>query len=316
MGVILLIPEIDRLLEADKENTQIVKQVLYQYNPDILDIINQIAMIHATVCRSFGQGLGDHFDDINKQLIEFGVSSDLELEKKLDQPIPEGQEGAYTEAQDALYQYYSRENRGMLLGSLGVLYGMAVADLLKMRVTAPFVYLRLQCESLAIMKLMKDTPKIAPQWRKIETDEEGIKFYRSHQAQLKSILKCFDLAYTYEHTSGTAMHSRFARIARSLQVDFTRDDNKITQEIRVLAQEFDAKEPGFFINDVIFILRAQGRILLHLPVTCPEITDSILIETRIPKLLQSVDNQHALFPKKFPRLAERFRQIGLERQSP
>ena len=311
----MLIPEIDKLLDADSENTQIVRRVLYDYNPNTLDIINQISIMHAIACRSYAQGIRDYFDRLNQELKSFKVSSDLELEKKLIQLTSHNNGTKFNEAFDVLYKYYSSENRGILLSSLGILYAMAIADLLRMRVTASFSYLRLQCESLALMKLMRDDPQIAYQWRKIDEDEEGIAFYRRYQRMIKSTLSSFDLKYTYEHTSGTAMHARFARISRGLQVNFSRDVDRITQEIRVLAQEFDPDEPGYFIVNVIFILQAQGRILLHLPVVCPEITDKILIETRIPDLLNAVDSLHALFTKRFPLLAERFQQIGLEKKS-
>lgn len=312
----MIIPEIDRLLDADSDNTQVVKDVLYDYNPDILNIINQICTIYETACRSFSQGIGDHFYDLNEKLKEFEVSSDRELEEKLNQLNIRGDDHAANEALDVLYQHYSCENRGVLLNLLGVHYATAIADFLRMRVTAPFAYLRLQCESLALMKLMRDTPELANQWRKLDGDEDGVKFYKKHQRKIKSTLESFDLKFTYEHTSGTAMHVRFAGIARGLRLSTTRDVDRITHEIRVSAQEFKSAKPGYFIVNVIFFLHAQGRILLHIPVACPEITDEILIETRIPKLLQSVDNQHALFSKKFAHLAERFRQIGLEEKSP
>ena len=126
MEIILLIPEIDKLLEADKENTQVVKKVLFDYNPDILDVINQISTIYETACRSFAHGLGDHFDDLNGKLKEFRASNDLELEEKLSQSISKGQEQEVYEAFNVLYRYFSRENRGILLSSLGDLYAMAV----------------------------------------------------------------------------------------------------------------------------------------------------------------------------------------------
>ncbi len=53
-------------------------------------------------------------------------------------------------------------------------------------------------------------------------------------------------------------------------------------------------------------------MLFNLSVVCPEITDPILLETRIPSILKKADSFHSLFPKKFPQLAKRIREIDIE----
>src|SRR6266853_5692590 len=71
---------------------------------------------------------------------------------------------------------------------IGVFYSAAVADLLRMRLTVPLGYLRLQCESIALLKLMSENSSVTQQWVSIQTDKDGKAFFQKYQGGVMTIL--------------------------------------------------------------------------------------------------------------------------------
>jgi hypothetical protein len=57
----------------------------------------------------------------------------------------------------------------------------------------------------------------------------------------------------------------------------------------MLAQEFDEKEPDYFMVQVFHVLHIQARIFSSLKDAVPEINDPLLLETRIPQFIQRAD---------------------------
>lgn len=309
----MIIKSIDKLLKADDDNINVVKKVLHDYHPKLIDFIDDIVSTYDTAVRDFAQGIKDHFTDLDRISNELDVDDDLELEQKIYALIRQKENiELAVEAQQILYKYFSRECRGILLLDLRNLFSMEIADILRMRVTSSLFYLRLQCETLAFIKLMLDNPEISNEWRKCITEEDGIRFFRNTQSKIKSILKSFDLEFSYNFTSGAAVHTRFGRSVRGMEVETSRKTDKIIYNMKMAVQEFDGAAPEYFILNIIFLLQAQSRILFNLSVVCPEITDPILLKKRIPKILNKADNFHSLFPKKFPQLAKRIREIDME----
>jgi len=47
-----------------------------------------------------------------------------------------------------------------------------------MRLTAPLGYMRLQCESIALLKLMSEDFSITQQWVNIQSDKDGKAFFQ------------------------------------------------------------------------------------------------------------------------------------------
>ena len=180
--------------------------------------------------------------------------------------------------------------RGLLLTRIGVLYSTAVADLLRMHLTMPLGCVRLQCESLALVKLMSEDPAVAHQWMGIQTDQEGKAFFRRYQGRLKAILVGYALAETYDQTSGVALHSRFIGVACGYRTARRQDGRRIIQSESILAQEFDGENPDTFMVQVFNILHIQARILARLSDAAPEINDPLLLETRLPQFIARVDS--------------------------
>lgn len=249
--------EIDRLLKADETNIRTMQRFFTDVSSDLPTLLNDAALLYETCSRAFGQGLSEETRAVIPD----------ELTIKL---------------------FRSKIERGLLLARIGALYGMVVADFLRMRITAPLGNVRLQCESLALMKLFGQEPTSAEEWREILNDEEGIQFYRKYQRRLKAILKSYDLAQAYDRSSGASLHSRFIGLARGFRL-LQRDEGlRRIQQYRINVQEFNPDHPDHFIAEVLFTLRVQARIFANLRDAAPEIVDPLLLETRIPRFLEGV----------------------------
>jgi hypothetical protein len=91
-------------------------------------------------------------------------------------------------------QLLAKRHRALLFTRIGVLYATAVADLLRMRLIATLEYLQLQCESIALLKLMSENPSITQQSVNIQTDKEEKAFFQKHQKRVIVILSTYNLS--------------------------------------------------------------------------------------------------------------------------
>lgn len=303
-----LTPEIDRLLECDEKNIRETRRFLSEVSPNIPEALNQAAVLYVTANRAFGQGLNDHFRELADQIAAFGLNTISELESHLRAAPATGQQSAYAAAQDVLHRFRERECRGVLLARIGVLYAVAAADLLRMRVTGPLGNVRIQCESLALMSLMRANPQLASEWRGIMTEADGRAFYGKYQPLVKQELRKFQLEFAYDNASSTALHSRFAGISLGLEIKTQFINGKIIEDVKVSAQEINPENPDTFLLILLHILRTQDRILQQLPVVCGEIDDRLLIEQRIPAFTRSIDGLYSDLARSRPDIARRYAQ--------
>jgi hypothetical protein len=256
--------DIERLLEADAANAQLMLGVFNDYSQELPDLLNGASELYATCCRAFGQTISEEFGGLPGDNATVGS-----IQVKL--------------------------QRGLLLARIGVLYSTAIADFLRMRLTTPLASVRLQCESLALIKLMSDNPSIARQWMNIVSAKDGRQFFNQHQKGLKDILRRYNLAEVYDQTSGAALHSRFLGLARGFRTARRNHGNEITQLFTIVAQEFDGKNPDYFMTQVFWVLFIQARIFTSLKDAVPELTDPLLLETRLPNFVRRADQLFARF---------------------
>jgi hypothetical protein len=142
------IPEIDRLLAADEANVQTMRKVFTDYSQELPELLNAASELYTTCSRAFGQALSDETRGL---LID----------------------------NSAVEKIQAKVQRGLLLARIGVLYSTAVTDFLRIRLTTPLACVRLQCESLALVKLMFENPSVAQQWMNIQKDKDGRTFFIS-----------------------------------------------------------------------------------------------------------------------------------------
>lgn len=252
------IPDIDRLLAADEANVRSMRKVFDNYSKELPELLNTASELYGTCSRVFGQAISDETS---------GLQPDSSIVENIQ------------------VKFY----RGLLLARIGVLYGSAVADFLRMRLTMPLACVRLQCESIALIKLMSENILAAQKWMSIQTDNDGRNFFNKYQKPPKAILQTYDLAEIYDQTSGVALHSRFIGLARGYRTTRRTDGHRITDSHIILAQEFDDKNPDHFMVQVFRVLHIQARIFANLKDAIPELNDPLLLETRIPKFIERVD---------------------------
>jgi hypothetical protein len=272
-----LMPDIDRLLETDEKNVREMHRCFAGYQ-GLSELLNEASVLYATCCRALGQTVNHELNSLPRD-----IRPDDSVVKAL------------------LADRY----RALLFARIGVFYSAAVADLLRMRLTVPLGYLRLQCESIALLKLMSEDSSVTQQWVSIQTDKDGRTFFQRHQARIKDILRAYDLSDIYEHASSAALHSRFIGLAQGYKFARREDGLRIIQEDRINLQEFDPEHPHRFMIEVIFtVLRAQALIFANLRDAVPEITDPLLLETRFPQFIEKVnqlmDRARKHFAQYFP----------------
>lgn len=260
-------PDIDSLLVADEANVHSMREVFTGYSQELPELLNTASVLYNTCCRAFGQTVSDEIGGLVDDSADEKTKANLQ--------------------------------RGLLLARIGVLYSTAVTDFLRMRLTIPLACVRLQCESLALIKLMLENSSVAQQWMNIHTDEDGRVFFRQYQEGLKSILRSYFLAEVYDQTSGEALHSRFIGLARGYRTTNHNDGYRATQTHLITAQEFDAQEPDYFMVQVFHVLRVQAQIFASLKDAAPEINDPILLETRLPQFIPRVNHLFNSFKEHF-----------------
>jgi hypothetical protein len=129
-------PDIDSLLEADEKNASEMQKLFASYQ-GLPELLNKVSVLYSTCSRAFGQTLSHEIKSLPRD-----TPPDRLVVAKL----------------------LAKRHRGLLFTRIGVLYGTAVADLLRMRLTAPLGYLRLQYESIALLKLMSENSSIIEEW--------------------------------------------------------------------------------------------------------------------------------------------------------
>jgi hypothetical protein len=271
-------PDIESLLEADEKNVREMQKVFADYG-ELPQLLNEAMVLYTTCNRALGQALSQEAS---------ALPHDLPPDKSA-----------------IVAEFTAKHQRGLLFTRVGVLYGTAVADLLRMRLTAPLGYVRLQCESIALLKLMAEDSSIIQQWVNIQTDKEGAAFYKKYQKRVMDILQKYNLSDAYNQASGAALHSRFIGVAQGYKSARREDGLRITQEHRINVQEFDPENPHRFMLRVIFtVLRVQALILANLKDALPEINDKLLLETRIPQFIERLNRflelARAHFAQYFP----------------
>jgi hypothetical protein len=265
-------PDIDNLLAADEKNVREMQRLFASYQ-GLPDLLNEASVLYTTCSRAFGQTLSHEINSLPRN-----THPDKHV----------------------IAELLAKRHRALLFTRIGVLYGTAIADLLRMRLTAPLGYIRIQCESIALLKLMSEDPSIIQQWVNIQTDKEGRSFFQKHQKRLMTILGTYNLSDIYDQTSGSALHSRFIGVARGYKFARYEDGSHIIDSDKILVQEFDPEKPHYFMIVVIFtVLRAQTLIFANLHDAIPEINDPLLLETRFLQFITRVNHFMARTRKHF-----------------
>ena len=289
--------EIDDLLSKDSANVDTCKAFLRAVSPSIPEAISEASSLFTTLNRVYAQSqqFADHFREVKDFMKATGLDSDRELLERAKTD---------SSAKRVYSRFQAREARALLLMRAGVLYDWAFTDFLRMRVTGPLAYLRVQVETIALIVLMTQDPDVAHEWFEIGSDEGGKKFFRNHQSRIIKQLRDAELLAIYELASAGAVHSRLAGLCRSASVVHETSQGERRTEYRVRHQEFDPADPVPFELTVVNALRVQERIFRQLVRSLDEIDDPIFIQDRIPRFAALVDEAAEVVRARHQRRAE------------
>jgi len=265
--------DIDRLHDQDASNVDECKRLLVEISPEIPDAINLACSLYTTANRVYGQAIGDHFGEVERLLDARGMQSDSELI-----PIAETD----PEVRNVLARFQSRDARGLLLVRLGVLNSQLFADFLRLRLTSPFAYLRIQAESVALLQMMTRDPHVAVEWSDIRTNAQGVAFFNKSKREVRLILEQIGLLPVYEMASSFAVHSRFSGVAMASKFSHKSEDGSWERRLEVRAQEFDPDDPVPFLMSAVYGIKTQDLIFAALLEILPELDDPIFRERRVP----------------------------------
>jgi hypothetical protein len=219
-------------------------------------------------------------------------------------------------ARAAIARIYSRRARAMLKQLAVRSYVWAVTDLLRFRVTSSQAHLRVECEAIALLRMMYERPEIAWRWFSLKDDADGRAFFREHQSDVRKMLRFYELHDTYESASATAQHARFASLVRGLSFVSIEEDARRGVEIRMVVQEFDRDRPESFILQAALTARVQERVFRALLDGMPEAYDPILVEGKLPLYNAMVERLWQLVPSRFPDFFRRWRESVLASSAP
>lgn len=202
----------------------------------------------------------------------------------------------------------SRRLRGLVFTMIDRAYHWGLSDLLRMRLTPAIGYQRIEAEAFALICQMRHHPHIARQWKDIASDAEGVAFYKKHQGALRDEMARAKLDFAYDSASGIALHVRFAGAVHGFRYEAREDGVLFTDEIKLLCQELDPKEPQYFLAPTLGFVRTQDRVFAALPGAFPEIHDETWSES-VARFTRLVDALARRFVERFPEQVSRWARL-------
>jgi hypothetical protein len=307
--------DIDQLLQVDTDNILVTKKFYREYSPQLFEALEEATQLFKTFARAYGQEALDHDDVrlVNERGLQLGAPDGETLFSMLYAPLPNDPERAQIvrDGKAAVDRIRARRVRGFLLTLTDRSYMFAVTDLLRLRITSALGSLRVQIEAVALMTIMQKNPAVALDWLEIHNDEAGRKFFTKHRQSITDFSKRYDLMQAWNMASGSAQHARFASIVQGLSLQSSSKGHKRVDEYKLIFQE-SSNEPAYLILYTLYILRTQQRLFLALLEALPEITDPLLMNTRIPAFGLKIDKLWGHIGEAYSEYVARWRRRGAE----
>jgi hypothetical protein len=277
--------KIDGLADSDKDNLAESKRALLALHADSLSATDECADLLERISVLFGEGCG--YDKYNQQVNDWvkrqsggaeQTASLLEQAKLIghvegDDPV--------AEAQDALHKGNSVIGRVYLLLRLERDFLFGLSDLLRLRVTSMFGYLRVQTETVAILALSATDSAMAVNWLNAK---EGKEFYKNHHHKIVDKLRQLALYHYYEDASNTSLHSRVGGVAPGIIIGGKEATPK--RQVKLTYQEID--DPVILFLWFCVYLKAHKEMIDKLPQALPEVDFSQIDVRRFGTMVDSL----------------------------
>jgi hypothetical protein len=176
----------------------------------------------------------------------------------------------------------------------------AATDIRRLRVVSAIGQLRVEIEALALMYLFRSESKLAVEWYHIRTDQEGRKFYNKTKKHVLHFCQTHDLETEWNIASAAAQHARLGGLIDGLRFTQSIEAGRHVDQYSLALQDFDPNQPEAFIARGLYLLRTQAKLLLPMKKALSEVTDLLLLETRIPRYLQAIRRLYLTFERAYP----------------
>jgi hypothetical protein len=279
--------KIERLADCDNKNIAESKRALLAFHADSLTATDECATLLEHIGRLFGEASG--YDKYNQQLNDWlkGQSGGRaeQIVKLLEQAKLIGQmagQDPVADAQDALYKANSVIARLYLLLRLERDFLFGLSDLLRLRSTSMFGYLRLQTETVAILTLSAADSAMAVDWLNTASLKEGKEFYKDHHGKIINKLRELGLHRYYQDASNTSLHSRVGGVAPGIIIG----GKTAQRQVRLTYQELD--DPVILFLWFCVYLKAHKEMIDKLPQSVPEVDFSKIDICRFGTMVESL----------------------------
>jgi hypothetical protein len=273
--------KIDGLADSDKDNLAESKRALLALHPDSLNATDACANLLERIVVLFGAAC--NYDKYQQQLNDY-LSAQPGVAKFLEQATLIGQvqeHDAVAGAKEALTKGNAEIARVYLLLRLERDFLFGLSDLLRLRETSMFGYLRVQTETVAILTLLATNSPMAVDWL---NPKKGKEFYKSNHSKIIAKLRQLGLHHYYEDASNTSMHSRVGGVAPGIIIGGKKDIPR--REVRLSYQEIDDRVTLFLWFCVY--LKAHKEMIDVLPQALPEVDFSQVDIRRYGEMVESL----------------------------
>ena len=277
---------IDDVIECDEQNLRHGKENLARLHPDGLETAELVSRIFVDTA----DALGRVPDFVEKEAAvqawcdEQGIPLRDAYRLFEDATLIGDVEGEdpRSEVRSQLIAVIGYYARAYMLLRLNRDYLFGFTDLLKNRVIASIGYLRIQCETFALLKLILRDPEVGVKWWNAGAGKRGRKFFDANKHDLKNIMREHDLAIYYDQASSMALHSRVAGIAYAAQIDGIGPDESGQRALRLSFQ--DTEDANTYFLHFTTYIRVHRIIISEFPRLFPELPDSDKRTEQIAKL--------------------------------
>jgi hypothetical protein len=260
--------KIDELAACDKDNLPESKRVLLALHADSLSATDECATLLERIGVLFGEVCD--YDKYNQQICDWvkgqsgGAKQNVNL---LEQAKLIGRMEGHdpvAEAQNALHKGNSVIARLYLILRLERDFLFGLSDLLRLRTTSMFGYLRVQTETVAILTLLGTDSAMAVDW--LNSLKGGKEFYKKYHRRIINKLRQLGLHNYYEDGSNTSLHSRVGGVAPGILIGGKKETP--TRQVRLTYQEID--DPLILFLWFCVYLKAHKEMIDKLPEAVPE----------------------------------------------
>jgi hypothetical protein len=279
--------QLDKLLKIDVENIETSKRALLSIFPESLILVEHFIDYFNDVFVEFGQesDYDRHQGLISKWAKDFSVS-DTEILEFLRSAVLIGENHPNDKSQgakEAIEEAQTILVRTMLCMRLQRDFMFGLSNILQGKITPAIGYVRIQAETMGIMKLMINNTTLALDW--LNSSSANSTFYNDWHGKIKQAIKELNLNFDYNFASGHAIHSRVGGISKGILIGFK---DKKPGEIVLSFREFDSPKELFYW--FAYFMRVHKKIIDNIKTAIPELKKEDLFNNHFNSL-QYLENK-------------------------